>query len=267
VAQKKISTALMPMNCASWSITITLISASAANVSCWLCPGPRSTTDPYRCGNRRCESWPGLILSTWKLPAAAAAGWWTTWQEMGSQSAATGCETSCGAWVCERFIRNHAPQFQVILPSAFRAWLISTRSRLSIRSGLPTSPTFLYRGVSFIWWRSWISSPGTCSAGSSPTALTRSFVWKRWTWPLKGAACQRSSTPIKAASSPPPTSWPAYTLRKSRSVGQGRSVATTTSWWRGCGGRLNTRRSICAPTAMAGRRKSAWPASCGGTAM
>ena len=38
---------------------------------------------PYRCGNRRCGSWPGSMLTTWKIPAAAAAGWWTTWPEMG----------------------------------------------------------------------------------------------------------------------------------------------------------------------------------------
>jgi hypothetical protein len=23
------------------------------------------------------------MLTTWKIPAAAAAGWWTTWPEMG----------------------------------------------------------------------------------------------------------------------------------------------------------------------------------------
>jgi len=28
------------------------------------------------------------------------------------------------------------------------------------------------------WWRSWISTPGMFSAGSCPTALTRSFAWR-----------------------------------------------------------------------------------------
>ena len=51
---KKISAALTPMNCASWSIQTTLSSVSAANVRCWAYPDRRMTTGRHRCGNRRC---------------------------------------------------------------------------------------------------------------------------------------------------------------------------------------------------------------------
>jgi hypothetical protein len=94
---KKNSAALMPVNCASWSITTTLSSASAANVRCWACPDPRSITGLHRCRHRPCGSWPGSMLSIWKTRAAAAAGWWTTWREKGSRSVVTGHETSCAA--------------------------------------------------------------------------------------------------------------------------------------------------------------------------
>ena len=84
---------------------------------------------------------------------------------------------------------------------------------------------------------------------------------------LAGGRKPESSAPTKAASSPPSTLWRSCRSRRSRSAGQGESAATTTSWWRGCGGRSSMRRCTCAPTAMAGRLKSAWPASSGGTAM
>ena len=97
--KKKISAALTPMNCASWSIQTTPSSASAGNVPCWDCPDPRSITGRHRCVNQRCRSWPGSIFSTWKIPAAVAAGWWSTWPERESRSAAIECETSCAARV------------------------------------------------------------------------------------------------------------------------------------------------------------------------
>jgi len=53
---------------------------------------PRSITGPRRSGHRPCGSWRGSTLSTWMIPAAAAAEWWTTWPETGSRSGATGCE-------------------------------------------------------------------------------------------------------------------------------------------------------------------------------
>jgi hypothetical protein len=81
------------------------------------------------------------------------------------------------------------------------------------------------------------------------------------------AAGRRSSTPAKAASSPQLTSWPCCEPRRSGSAGQDESVATTMSSLSGYGGPLSTRRCTCVPTAMAGMPKSAWPASCGGTAM
>ncbi|WP_371734175.1 DDE-type integrase/transposase/recombinase [Synechococcus sp. CCY 9618] len=47
----------------------------------------------------------------------------------------------------------------------------------------------------------------------------------------------------------------------------GRRRCTTTSWWRGCGAPSSTKRCTCVPTAMVGKRRSAWPASSGGMAM
>jgi hypothetical protein len=98
-------------------------------------------------------------------------------------------------------------------------------------------------------------------------SLTQSSVWMPLRWHWEAAVGQRSSTLIKAASSPLATSWRGCRLRRSGSAGQGGSAATTTSWWRGCGERSSTRRCTCVPTAMAGRQRSAWPASSGGTAM
>ena len=257
----------MPMNCASWSIMTTLTSASAGSAPCWDCPGPRSTTGRRRCGNRPCGSCPGSMLCIWKTHAVAAAGWWTTWPERESRSVVIGSETSCAAWGYGRSTGNLAPPFQEIQQSAFPAWWISTQSRVWMRSGPRTSPTSRCRRGSSTWWRSWISSPGMSSAGSSQTALTRSSVWMPWRWRWEAAVGQKSSTPIKAASSPLATSWRGCRLRRSGSVGQEGNAATTTSWWRGCGERSSTRRCTCVPTAMAGRQRSAWPAFCGGTAM
>jgi len=267
VAQKKVSAALMPVSYASWSITTTPSSASAANVRSWAWPDPRSITGPRRCGHRPCGSWRESTLSTWMIPAAAAAEWLTTWPETGSRSAATGCETLCGAWVYGRSTRSHAPQSQASRRSAIPAWWTSSWSQQWTRSGPPTSPTSRCRRDSSTWWRSWICSPETSSAGSSRTALTRSSVSMPWRWRWQVIASQRSSTPIKAVSSPLATSWPGCKLRRSRSAGQAKSGATTTFWSRGCGEQSSTRRCTCMPTAMAGMQKSAWPASCGGTAM
>ena len=267
MAQKKISAALMPVNCESLSITTIPSSASAGNARCWACPDPRSTTGRQRCVNRRCGSWPGSTLCIWRIPAAAAAGWWIIWPEKGSQSAVTGCETSCDAWVYGRSTRNRAPLFQDLPLSGFPAWWTSNRSPGWIRSGRPTSPTSRYRKDSSTWWRSWICFPETCSAGSSPTALTRSSVSMPWRWRWNVAAGQRSSTPTRVVSSPLVTSWPGCKLRRSRSAGQAGSAATTTSWWKGCGAPSNMRRSIYVPTAMAGKQRPAWLASCGGIAM
>ena len=257
----------MPVNSESWSITATLSSASAVSVRCWACLDPRSTSGPHRCANQRCGSWRGSTLSTWRIPAVEAAGWCTTWARRGSRSAETVCETSCAAWVYGPSTRSLEPRCMDSHRRGFPAWWIQSRSPQSIRSGQPTSPTFRSRKDFCTWWRSWISTPGTCSAGSSPTALTRSSVSMPWRWPWPVVASPRSSTPTKAASSPPSTLWRSCRSRRSRSAGQGESAATTTFWWRGCGGRSSMRRCTCAPTAMAGRLKSAWPASSGGTAM
>jgi len=257
----------MPVNCASWSITTIQSSASAGNAPCWICPEPRSITGRHRCGNRRCGSWPGSMRSTWRIPAAGVAGLSSTWPEKGYRSAAIGYETLCAAWVYGRSIRNPAPRFQESHRSDSPVWWTISRSRKWTRSGRPTSPTSRCRRVSSTWWRSWICSPGTYSAGSSRTALTQSSASRRWKWRWRVAANQRSFTPTRAASSPLLTLWPGCSPRRSRSAGQAESAATTTSWWRGCGARSNTRRSIYMPIAMAGRLRSVWPDSSGGIAM
>ena len=84
---------------------------------------------------------------------------------------------------------------------------------------------------------------------------------------LELPASQRSSTLTKTVSSPLVFSWPGCKLRRSRSAGQEGNAATTISWLRGFGTLSRTRRCICVPTAMAGKLKSAWLASCGGTAV
>jgi len=71
----------------------------------------------------------------------------------------------------------------------------------------------------------------------------------------------------RAVSAPHLSSWADCMLRRSRSAGQAESAAKTTSWWRGCCARSNTRRSVYVPTGTAGRLKSAWPVCYGGTAM
>jgi len=230
----------MPVNCASWSITTTLSSASAANVRCWRCLDRRSTTDPHRCGSRRCGSWPGSMLSTWKIPAAAAAGSWTTSPEMGSRSAVTGYETPCAAWGYGRSTRNPESRSLANHRSAIPALWTSGWSPQWIRSGPPISRISRCRKASSTWWRSWISSPGTCSAGSSPTALTRSSVWTLWRGRWEVAVSQGSSTPIKAASSRPPTSLAVYMMRRSGSAGPAEGVATTTSSLNDCGEQSST---------------------------
>ena len=63
--------------------------------------------------------------------------------------------------------------------------------------------------------------------------------------------------------SPNPPSWAGSRPKRSRSAGRKESVATTTSWSRGCGERSSTRRCIHMTTAKAGKPKSAWPASHG----
>ena len=257
----------MPVNCASWSITTIQSSPSAGNARCWVCPDRRSITGRCRCVNRRCGSWPGSMRSIWRIPAAVAAGWWSTWPEKGSRSAVIGYETSCAAWVYGRSTRSPAPRSQASHRSDTPVLWTSSRSGPWTRSGPRTSPTSLCRKDFSIWWRLWTCSPETSSAGRSQTALTRSSAWMPWRWHWKVAVDQRSSTPTRDVNSPLVTSWPDCRQKRSRSAGQDGSVATTTSLLNDCGEQSNMRRSTCMPTAMAGRLKSAWPASCGGTAM
>jgi hypothetical protein len=153
-----------------------LSSVSAVNVCCCVCHDQCSTTSPLRCVNRRCRSWHKLTLSIWRIPAVGADGWWATWREMGSRSAVTGFETSCAAWDYGRSTRNHAQPLPGIHLRGSPAWWMSLRSQLLIRCGPQISPTSRSRRASSTWWRSCICSPGTCSAGGCPAALTRSFL-------------------------------------------------------------------------------------------
>ena len=152
--------------------------------------------------------------------------------------------------------RNPAPPCQGLHLSVFPAWWISTNLRAWIRYGPPISPISRYRKASSIRWRSWISSPGTCPAGSSLAALTRSSAWRPWRWRREVAAGLRSSTTIRVAGSHHQPSWPSYRLRRLRSAGQEGSADTTTSSWNGFGDRSSTSRSTCVATAMAGMQNS-----------
>ncbi len=91
--------------------------------------------------------------------------------------------------------------------------------------------------------------------------------WRLWRSRWQLAVSQRSSTPTRAVSSPLPTSYPGCRMSRSGSAGPSESAATITSWSRGFGERLSTRRCTYVHIAMAGRLKLAWPASYGGTAM
>jgi hypothetical protein len=93
-------------------------------------------------------------------------------------------------------------------------------------------------------------SPGTCSAGSFLTALTRNSASIRWRSFWKADASLTFSTPIKGVSSPRPTLLPGFWQRRLRSAGQEERVATTLSWWRGCGERARTRGSVSVATAV-----------------
>jgi hypothetical protein len=98
-------------------------------------------------------------------------------------------------------------------------------------------------------------------------SLDTEFCRRPWRWSSVLAASHRSSTPTRAASTPPQNSWLGSKQRGSRSVGQEESVVTTTSWWKDCGGLSSMRRSTCGPMATAGRLKLAWHTSSGGIAM
>ncbi len=78
--KKKDSTALMPVNCANWSIMATLISRSLANVSCWAFLDPRCITSRSLSVTPRCGSWPGSMSATWRIPPRAVGGWSITCQ-------------------------------------------------------------------------------------------------------------------------------------------------------------------------------------------
>ena len=243
------------------------ISRSAANVNSWDCHALPSITSPFQCGNPRCGSWRELMPFSWKIPAAGADEWWTTWPEKASRSAGIAYETSCAAWVYVRSTRNHAPRSQVNHYSTFCAWWSSMKSKQWTRSGLLILLTFRCAKASSIWWLWLISSPGTYSVGSSRTALTRSSVWMPWRWPSQVAASRRSCTPIRAANSPQGSLYPGCRLKGSRSAGLEESGVLTTSWWSGYGGRSNMRRCICGLTAMAGKLRSVCLDSSGGMAM
>ena len=84
---------------------------------------------------------------------------------------------------------------------------------------------------------------------------------------LRELAGQGSFIPTRVVNSPLPTSWAGCRQRTSRSAGLAEGGATATSWWKGFGEWLSTRRFIYVPTAMAGTRKLAWLDSYGGITM
>jgi hypothetical protein len=94
---KTTTAVLMPVNSEIGSITSTLSSASAVSVHCLACRDPASTTGPGRSMNRRCGSWPGLMFSSWRILAVAAAGSSITWPGQAFRSVATRSEVSCAA--------------------------------------------------------------------------------------------------------------------------------------------------------------------------
>jgi hypothetical protein len=84
---------------------------------------------------------------------------------------------------------------------------------------------------------------------------------------LEGGKSHRSSTPTRDANSPRLTSWPGCRQRGSRSAAQTESTVTATSSLNGCGGQSSTRKSVYMPKRMAEKMRSAWPDSCGGSAI
>lgn len=257
----------MPMTYENWLIMKIANSLLAGSVSCLDCHAQPFITSQFPCVSLRSASWPGSTPSTLRIQRPEAGGWLTTWPMKAFRSVVTECVTSCTAWGYERFIRNLALQFLAIQPSDFRAWLISIRSRLSIRSGRLISPTSPCRKVSSIWSQLLISFPGIYLAGNYPTALTRNSAWRPWKWRLQKGANLRSSTQIKALNSLPSTLWSVCRRRRSRSVGLAGEGVLTTFLSSDFGGPSSMRRCICGLTAMAGKLKSGCLDSSGGMAM
>jgi hypothetical protein len=138
-----------------------------------------------------------------------------------------------------------------------------------LATDIPTSLHPTAERLADIWWRSWISTPGMCSAVSSPKALI-GFCMEALAIAISRSVVvggRRFCTLNKGASSPQQTLWTDSGPRRSGSAGQEGSAVTLTPSLSSCGGLLTIRRCICLPTAMAGRLKSICPASCGGAAM
>ena len=106
-------------------------------------------------------------------------------------------------------------------------------------------------------------SPDRCSVGSirslwlpqSATALTWSFAWRPWPWPV--AASPRSFIPIMVVNSPHRPLFNDSRHITSRSPGQAGGGALSTSWWSGCGALSSMRRCICVSIAKAGKWSAA----------
>jgi hypothetical protein len=146
--------------------------------------------------------------------------------------------------------------------------LVNLEKIISIDQVWATDITYILMRQSFcIWLRSWTYSPEMFSAGSCPTAQSRSSALMCWRWPWRVAAGQRSFIPPRVVNSPPLTSWAGCTQRISRSAGLAEGGATTTSWWKGSGDRSSMRIFISVSKAMAWRQKLAWLDSYAGVAM
>jgi transposase-like protein len=79
---KKISAAVRPMTYESALTMRIQISRSAVNVNSWDCHAQPSITSPSQCGNPRCGSWRESMPFFWRIHAAGAGEWWTTWLDV-----------------------------------------------------------------------------------------------------------------------------------------------------------------------------------------
>ena len=114
---------------------------------------------------------------------------------------------------------------------------------------IPMARGFVYLAAVVDWFsRRVLAWRVSITHGGRSSASRRS----RRRWP--GTASRRSSTPIRAASSPAPPSPACCWTTRSRSAWTAAARGATTSSSSGCGGRSNTRRSICAPMTASPRR-------------
>ena len=98
--------------------------------------------------------------------------------------------------------------------------------------------TYIPMGAAFsISWPSWTGPREQCSPSGSPTPWIPRSALKPWTKRLRAMVRQRSSTPIRAASSPRRLSPTGSSLRTSAFRWTAAGAISTTSSSNGCGAR------------------------------